>query len=111
MWEVDGEGKLTFQPTFENASNTYLLWCLNGPSDSNLPYSNAPSNYFKKNNKCSVEQIESGNGKGAFKVHSGDTIIIDGLKKNDIVYLYFTTEDGKGGVSLINSIDATFEKE
>ena len=111
MWEVDGEGKLSFKPTFENTSNTYLLWCLNGPSDSDNPYSSAPSNYYLKNDKCSVEQIKTGNGKGAFRVRSGDSIIIDGLKKNDIVYLYFTTEAGKGGVSLINGIDATFEKE
>ena len=109
MWNCVHDGTLSFKPQFTNNSDTYLMWCLNGPSDSNEPYSVAPTNYYIKSNKCSLTQRTSGNGKGAFECKSGDNIVIDGVKEDDIVYLYFTTIDGKAGAVLNNNIQATFE--
>ncbi|MBO6120023.1 MAG: hypothetical protein J6P02_06105 [Lachnospiraceae bacterium] len=109
MWEVDDSGILSFEPIFKNTTDTYLVWCLKGPSDSNVPFETAPTNYYSKNSKCTLTQITSGDGKGAIKCKSGNKIIIDDVNKGDIVYLYFTTLDGKAGVSLKNGIQATLE--
>ena len=111
MWEFDDSGILSFEPIFKNTTDTYLVWCLKGPSDSNVPFETAPTNYYSKNSKCTLTQITSGDGKGAIKCKSGDKIIVDDVEKGDIVYLYFTTEDGKAGPILKNGIQANLEIE
>lgn len=111
LWEVDKNGTLSFKPQFKNNSTTYLLWVLKGPSSSIEPYKTAPSNYYRKADNCKLTQRTSGNGMGAFECKSGDNIIIKDVEKNDVIYLYFTTTDGKSGPILKNNMSAIFESE
>ena len=111
LWEVDKNGTLSFKPQFSNDTTTYLVWCLRGPSSSSEPYTSAPTNYYHKADNCKLTQRTSGYGQGAFECKSGDNIIIKDIEKNDVIYLYFTTTDGKAGPILKNNMTAIFESE